>query len=358
MKKKIIFFMSNLGGGGAERVTVNIIRQLDKEKYDIVLLMVKREGTFLADIPSYVKIENMNIDKTILSLFKVRKYIKLYQPDIIYTTMMMNSIVLSLAIMHLKKSFFIVIRNPTSPKILEEEGTLPLYKKLLLVYAYRHCADIILAQTPEMKDEIEKYYSVSKQKIEVFFNPLDREGIDSKIKNIKNPFSEDTINIVSAGRLTYAKAFDTLLYAFKKVITENKNYRLHILGEDDGESKKIFEIFKKLHLEEYVTFHGFQSNPYQFFYFSDLYVLSSRREGLPNAVLENLYLGKPVVATNCISFMNQLIDENNNGYIVEVDNILMLSQAILNFKLLPNNKKVIRSKSVTTFFDTFEKSSL
>ena len=351
--------MSNLWAGGAERVTVNILRQINKDKYDIVLLMVKKEGVFLDDIPSYVRIENMNSSKTIFTLLKVRKFIKLYQPDILYSTMLMTSIISAFSIKNLKKKPYLIMRHPTSPKVLIEEKSLSWYRRVLLEYIYRHCANEIISQTPEMKNELIKYHLIHKKKITVFLNPLDTELIDKKIKDIKNPFEEDKINIVSAGRITYAKAFDTLLYAFEKVILKNKNYRLHILGQDDGESQKIFELLEKLNLKKYVKFYGFQSNPYSFFYFSDLYVLSSRREGLPNAVLENLYLKKPIVATNCISFMNELIDENINGYIVDVDNVDMLSEAILNFRLLPNNKETTRTnESVTSLFDSYKKKSL
>ena len=355
MKKKVLFLMANLEGGGAERVTTNIIRQLDKNIYEITLLMVRKEGVFIKDIPPYVAIEHMDVSKTVFSIFKVKNFISKYQPDIIYSTMFMTSIVLSLAILGLKQKPYLVMRYPTSPEKLIEDNALPLIKKFFLEYAFDQ-ANTILAQTPEMKNEIVYHHKVVEKKIEVFFNPLDKKGIDKKIKDVINPFQSEYINVVAAGRLTYAKAFDTLLYAFEKVILKNAKFRLHIIGKDDGEEKTLFALVKKLNLTQYVTFYGFQENSYRFFYFSDLYVLSSRREGLPNTILENLYLHKPIIATSCIPFMHQLIDENNNGYIVEVDNISMLSQAILDFQLLPNNSKKVRAeKSVTSLFNSFNK---
>jgi glycosyltransferase involved in cell wall biosynthesis len=353
MKKKVLFLMANLEGGGAERVTTNIIRQLDSDSYEITLLMVQKKGVFIKDIPSYVTIENMDVSKTVFSIFKIKRFLNNYQPDIVYSTMFMTSIVLSLAILGLKQKPYLVMRYPTSPKILMEESELSLTKKFFLEYAFSQ-ANTILAQTPEMKNEIVYYHKVMEKKVEVFFNPLDKKGIDKKINQVTNPFNLEQINVVAAGRLTYAKAFDTLLYAFKEVISRNPKFCLHIIGKDDGEEKSLFALLEKLNLTKHVTFYGFQENPYRFFYFSDLYVLSSRREGLPNTILENLYLHKPIVATSCIPFMHQLIDENNNGYIVEVDNVSMLSQAILDFKLLPNNSKKTRAeKSVTSLFNSF-----
>jgi len=356
MKKKILFLMANLEGGGAERVTTNIIRQLDNNQYEITLLMVKKVGVFLQEIPSTVFIVDMHSSKTIFSILKVRKFIKSYSPDIIYSTMNMTSIVLSLSLLGMDTKPYLVMRCPNSPKRIIEEGKIFILVKIFLEYAYSK-ADSIIAQTPEMKNELVCYHHVQEKKIKIFFNPIDKNSILKKITEINNPFDSKCINVVAAGRLTYQKAFDTLLYSFSEVISKNSNFRLHIIGKDDGEEEYLFKLVDKLKLSKYVTFYGFQKNPYPFFYFSDLYVLSSRFEGLPNTVLENLYLKKPVVATKCIPFISQIIDTKNNGFIVEVDNVSMLSEAILNFKLLPNNstKVITNEKSVTAFFNSFYK---
>jgi len=354
MKKKIVFFMANLHGGGAERVTTNIIRQLDPDLFDITLLMVKKEGEFLKDIPSYVKITDLQVKKTILSIFKLRDFIKQYEPDIVYSTMFHTSIALTLALLGIKKKPYTVLRNPTSPKLLITEDNLPFLWRILLELSYRK-ANKILAQTPEMKEEIIEYHHINKDKIEVFLNPLDTKNIDQKIKNKNNPFNAAKINVVAAGRLTEAKAFDTLLYAFQKVVQKDNRFMLHIIGKDDGEEKNLLKLRDELGLSEYVSFLGFQENPYRFFYFSQLYVLSSRREGLPNTVLENLYLKKPIIATECIPFMNKLIHDGKNGYIVSVDDITSLSNAILNYKdLLPISEEVSIAGTLTLFNDVLE----
>jgi len=334
MKIKIVFFMANLITGGAERVTVNIIKQLDKEKFDILLVMVSQNGIFLKEIPNHVTIINLNSTKTLFSIFKFRKTIQRIKPNIIYSTMTHTSIAQYLALLCIKNKPFIVLRNPTSPKLLAQEGGHKKSWRFLFKRSY-HSANKILAQTPEMKEELIQYYNIPSEKIDVFFNPLDIKGIEEKIKNIHNPFDDkEKINVVAAGRLTHAKAFDVLLDAFKLVIKENNNFTLHIIGQDDGKEKELKSQLKKLKLEKYVKFLGFQSNPYRFFYFSDLFVLSSRREGLPNALLENLYLKKPIISTKCIPFMSKLINNGKNGYLVETENSKELAIAILKFNTL------------------------
>jgi len=325
--------MANLHGGGAERVTVNIIRKLDPDLYHITLLMVRKEGEFLTGIPDYVNIVDLNIEKTIFSIYKVRNFVKNYHPHIVYSTMFHTTIALALALIGIKDKPYVVLRNPTSPKLLAEEGELSYLWKKLLLFSYKH-ADRILAQTPEMRDEIIEYYHVASDKIKILINPLDTEMIDNMIQSQTNPFDNRKINIVTAGRLTYAKAYDTLLYAFKSVIEKDDRYFLNIIGKDDGEEIKLKELCKKLGLNKYVKFWGFQENPYRFYFYGDLYVLSSRREGMPNALLENVYLKKPVVATNCIPFMKELVQDSKNGFIVPVDDVDALSNAILNYENL------------------------
>ena len=247
--------------------------------------------------------------------------------------MIHTSIAQYLALLGIKDKPFIVLRNATSPKLLAQEGGHKKSWRFLFKRAYQS-ADRILAQTPEMKEEIVEYYRVSPEKVDIFINPINEDEINNKINNIQNPFNKEKINVVAAGRLTYAKAFDVLLDAFALVIKEDNKFVLHIIGRDDGEKELLLKKQKELNLEKNVNFLGFQSNPYRFFYFSDLFVLSSRREGLPNALLENLYLKKPVISTKCIPFIYTLIEDGENGFLVDVENSKELASKILDFRKL------------------------
>jgi len=208
----------------------------------------------------------------------------------------------------------------------------------LLKSAYKH-ATTILAQTPEMKEEMVKYLMLDEKNIQVFINPIDRSSIDNAIQNCDNPFEKNYINIVMIGRLHKVKGIDTMLYALHEIIKKNENFFLHIVGGDVGEKKKLIELVSILSLGNYVKFWGEQSNPYRFIYFADLYVLSSIREGLPNTVLESLYLNKPVIATKCIPFLSELIDDGQNGFLVDVGNPKELADAIVKYANINTNSK-------------------
>lgn len=331
-KKRVIFFLPALDVGGAERVTVNIIRYLNPNSYDIHLVMVQKKGLFLEHIPNYVTIHDLGVKKTIFSIFRLRKVIKKIEPDIIYSTLIRTHVAIYFALKNITQQLKVVMRMPSSPKLMMEEGGGNVINKFILTKALKK-ADIVVAQTPEMKDEIEFYYNVNSKNVKVLLNILDKENINKSIKNQTNPFDSKNINVVASGLVRHIKGFDILILAFKKVYMKNKNFRLYIIGRDlNGQTAQYEKLVISLGLEGVVFFLGYQSNPYRYYFYSDLFVLSSRREGLPNVVLENLYLNKPIVATRCVPFMSTIIQEGINGFLVDINDVDSLATAIINFK--------------------------
>jgi glycosyltransferase involved in cell wall biosynthesis len=218
---------------------------------------------------------------------------------------------------------------------------------------YYKKVDMIIAQTDEMAKELEQFYKIDKEKIKVIMNPVDTKHIDESVENAKNPFENGKINVVASGRMGIEKGFDVLIESFAKVVEKRSDFHLHILGRDiDGNLEKLQKRIAELAISENVTFHGFQKNPYPFYKFCDLFVLSSRREGLPNVVLECQYFGKPVVATKCIPVIERLINNGKNGFVVDVEDVAGLADAILNFRQL-KGEKIFRD-SIGEFVKVFE----
>lgn len=335
MKKKIkvLFVLAQLVGGGAERVTINIMRLLDRNIFDIHLLVMCSDGPSFEYLPSDITLHDIKVSKTMFSIFKLRQKVLQISPDVIYSTLFRTHQALYFALLNVQNRPVVLMRSQNSPKLLLQNKRMGFFSKFLLEIAYKS-ADLVLAQTPDMKDEIIKYHNINESKVHVLLNPLDTNNIDEKIEKIENPFDPYRINVVAAGRLAKQKGFDILIKSFKYVVKNNNHFFLHIIGEDLGEKKRLEQMVNELSLEHNVKFWGYQNNPYRFFFFSDLYVLSSRWEGMPNTVIENLYLRKPVVATRCIPYMSQLIQNGSNGFLVDVDNIDALADAILNYDKL------------------------
>jgi len=335
MKKIVIlFFVPQLVGGGAEKVNMNIMKLLDKKIFEVHLVVASLNASVYKSLPEDVIFHNLESSKTMFSILKLRNIVVSIKPDILFSSLIRGNIASMLALFGIRKKPYIIFRSPNSPKLLLENKQVGNIQKKLLEYSYRK-ADHVIAQTPEMKDELHIYHGIDEKKISVVLNPIDSENINQNIHNIKNPFDKKSINVVAAGRVTYQKGFDILIKSFQNVVKENKFYKLHIIGQGEGvELSTLKKLVNDLNLEEHVFFLGYQSNPYKYFYFSDLYVLSSRWEGLPNTILENLYLKKPIISTTCIPYISSLVQDGQNGFLVDVEDINGLSKAILNYKNL------------------------
>ena len=350
--KTIVFFLPLLTSGGAERVTINILNQLDIDKYTIHLILGTLEGTGRHLLPSHIKVHNLNSPRTLFSVVKLRKKISQINPDIIFSSLNRAHIALNLSLFAKRNRPKVIMRIPSSPKLIAKYNEMGKGFKFLLNQALAN-ADKIIVQTPEMLEEVNIYHKINKDKIKIFLNPIDTKDIDKKSQEPCTLLDKQKINVIASGRLQQEKGYDILIEAFKEVYTQNKRFRLFIIGEDVlGEQKKYEAQINELKLDGVVSFLGFQTNPYKFYQQSDLFVLSSRREGLPNTVLENLYLQKPIVATTCIPFMHTLIENGKNGLLVPVEDSQALANALLNFKTLDSKYQTItfNSQSVNEIF--------
>lgn len=331
-KIKLLIFIPNLNGGGAERVLTNYLNLFDLDKFEICLAMSSLEGKYIKEIPEVISIVNFNKKKTIFCILQLWVLVRKFKPDLVYSTLARTHAVLYFVMLFVSRHTTIVLRSPNSPKQYMQDQPVGVLFRFLLTKSYKR-ASLIISQTQEMKNEISKYHFADPEKIKVIHNPVNKKLITAKLEGVTSPFSDDSINIVAAGRLTEQKGFDILIKAFSVVNKVDARFKLSILGGFEGEqSDELQSLVLELDLTETISFLGFQSNPYQYFKYADSYVLSSRWEGLPNTVLECLYIGTPVISTNCIAVMEELIADGVNGFIVDVDNVNQLADAILKCK--------------------------
>ncbi len=133
--------------------------------------------------------------------------------------------------------------------------------------------------------------------------------------------------ILAMGRFTAQKGFDLLIKAFAKLKNQYPNWTLIIVG--DGELRPELEALRdKLKLTEKVEFPGAVKSPQALFNSADLFVLSSRFEGFPNALCEAMACGLPVIATDCPSGPREIIRDGIDGILVQRENVAALSAAM------------------------------
>jgi len=190
---------------------------------------------------------------------------------------------------------------------------------------------------------------VKPQNVHVIYNPAFNDDlIDLSREHLDHSWFEDGQPpvILAVGRLHHQKGFDILLDAFSAVLAE-KPCRLVILGE--GPQRKNLEIqARQLGVAEYVHFPGFVKNPYAYMGRASLFVLSSRWEGLPGALIEAMACGCAVVATDCPSGPAEIIENGMQGAIVPVEDPRALATAMLQALSTPRGMGVDRARRFNT----------
>ncbi|WP_404429633.1 glycosyltransferase [Sutcliffiella horikoshii] len=328
MKRKLAIVIPSLRGGGSERVIINLINNLDLDKFEIKLLVVKKEGPYIKYLPNNVSVVDLKSERVRYSLFKMVRVLNEYKPDVILSTLGHLNLVLISIRKFLKNSPKVIVRESNTPSMSLTK--LSNGKKRLFKFLYR-CfypkADLIIAQCKDMKQDIVKTYRIDERKIDYIYNPIDLNSIISNAGEL-NPFDDNKTNIVAVGRLTYQKGFDVLLRSFKLVNQELPNSRLTILGEGSLKDTLDNQV-KQLSISDSVSIIGFKDNPYPYYKNADLFVLSSRWEGFPNVLLEALACNTKVVATKCKSGPKEILENGKYGQLTEVENEVSLAKAII-----------------------------
>jgi len=207
----------------------------------------------------------------------------------------------------------------------------------------RH-ADVLIAQTEEMKQGMSAYYHVNPTKITVINNPLDTTLIQHKIKETYRYPSPDCTHYIAVSRIAPQKDYITMIKAFAIVLGHNRKCRLEIVGNihwDKAYKRQVDKVIRDLSLGEHITFHDFQENPYKYIYAADVFLLSSVYEGLPNVMLEAMYLGKPVVVTRSIPYISQVVKDGINGYTVTVGSHTEFAEAMMKARELHIKDKFV-----------------
>ena len=219
-------------------------------------------------------------------------------------------------------------------------------------FAYR-----IIAQQKEMAEDIIRGLNLNPEKVVVLHNPLNTDKIDG-LSQAPSPYPyDDSINYLWIGNLLRTKGHDVLVKAFKKVHEANEKTHLYLVGitpPDTSFRDSVYNYVKENNLLEYVHFMGFQENPYNYIKHCDCYVLPSRIEGLPNSLIEAMYLKRPVVATRCIPIISRMIKEGYNGYTVEPENPKQMAEAMQKALALTDFKMVYEPTPPAKFIELFK----
>jgi glycosyltransferase involved in cell wall biosynthesis len=348
-KMKIAFLSAKMCLGGAERVISNLVNALSNHAEIHMLLLyeqTEKDYTLNGEVVSLWDKKKRNRIKEIpYYCSKIKSYVEKNDINVVVSFMEYPNLLILLTPVKVRK--IISVRNFMTEKWKGMKG-LPWKLSFRLLYPK---ADIVICPTQLIVNDMVDNYKVPLNKTKIIHNPFEIEKIsENMLEAIEDKYASwfKGNTIITMGSLSHAKGHRHLLKSFalaKKVID---NVKLVILGEGECESS-LRKLAKDYSIDDDILFLGFQSNPYRYIKHAEIYVLSSYYEGFPNALVEAMVCGIPVISTDCksgpreiiapntdISFSTDCIEYSEYGVLVPtfknqriVDNIMYIEEQAL-----------------------------
>lgn len=286
---RLLTILPSFSGGGAERVALNILSQLDKRKFDKTLITISGEGPLksLQSVDHYIDLKKIRLRSAIFPLVRL---IWDWHPEVIFSTFGHINLALLMVRPLLPPSTKLILREANLPSLSLPASRYPKLFSWGYKYLYRY-ADLLLCSSERMKEEFSHNFKIPDARLSVVPNPIDVEKIrTAAMAPVRYPGGGR--RFIAAGRLVQQKGFDHLLNMFANLPQQD---HLTILGVGPEETF-LRQKAQSLKLSN-VSFEGFINEPWSRYAGADAFVLSSRWEGMPNAALEALAVGTPVIAT-------------------------------------------------------------
>lgn len=331
MGKKIIFFIPRMTNGGAERVVALLANELSAQ-FSIEIFTITDNESFY-ELNDNVKISGANITvskkKVIRTIRNALNSIKLYyifqkqmhlkEPDIVISFLTECNII---SLLQQKRSYKLIVSERNDPRKYN------VIYKYLLKRLYP-TSDLLVCQTQIIKNVLKCSNSI------VIPNPI-------AVRDLPEPYFGITKKeIVAVGRLTAQKNFALLIDSFKLISEVHSEYKLRIFGEGELRQQLQNQI-NQLKLYDRVVLEGVKHNVMEEYREATLFVMSSDYEGFPNALVEAMAVGLPVVCTDVPSGAARELIKEQNGIVVPTGDKLALANAM--DEILNNEKLQVQMK--------------
>ena len=324
-RTRILMLIPRLQAGGAEQVITLIARGLSQEKYDVHLGLVTATGSHAA-MPPWITIHVLGAKRARAGAIPLLRLVWRLRPAVILSgSPEISFLVLLLRQFFPAKTRVLVRQNGTVSAALAMGGV-PRYTRLLYRVLYRR-ADRIICQSRAMAEDLIRELGLGMEKVTVLPNPVDLEGV-RPARNGVSVWSGPGPHLLAVGRLSQEKGFDLLIEAMAAVRDRFPGADLIIAGSGREEAV-LQDLCRILGLESAVRFVGRVDQPYRYFPGATLFVLPSRHEGMPNALLEAAAGGLPLVATPASGGVVELLRGRPGAWLAACMSVDALAEALI-----------------------------
>jgi len=350
-KIKLLYTLSSLHGGGAERIGINLLKNFDRKKFDCGLFLHKKEGQYLRQLPDAVQLQYLlteahnTLIRKLLSVivlpWLLLRMIAIGQKyDVLVAGLESTYITYATILSGLlnKKPVIVIVHNDISNNTALKQT----FHFQIIKWLYPYCTQCICVSKGVMDGVVNEIPQLA-GKATVLYNPLaigdifkmGQEPIDA---DIKKPY------IVTSGRLEKIKRFDLLIRAHYKVLNKGIAHQLVIVGEGNCKNE-LLQLIEELGVASSVLLTGFDNNPYRWVSKAHCFVLCSENEGFGNVIVEALAVNTPVISTDCPSGPREILDNGKYGILVSNKNLDELADAIVTMFNNPEQYNYYKSVS-------------
>ncbi len=307
-RKKVLFFIESFSGGGAERVLLTVLRNIDMAKFEVTILVVSDSGVYRRDFHELgVKIVPV-LDNSLNTLNNI-KYKLVYNllPPKLTVKWLLKDIEADTYVAFIEgfctKVFAKLPKNKR--KITWVHIDLDAFPWTIEKGIYRdkneeintyHNYDNVIGVSQQVTEMLANKYGL--HSAQTIYNPIDEDRIRRLSVNDNIDIDKEYFNMVSVGRLTKQKGYDKLIGLMPEMLSSNPQLRLYIIGEGE-ERQNLEDNIERLNLQKQVKLLGFMDNPYSLMKEMDLFVCSSIAEGFSLVIAEAMIVGLPVVSMEC-----------------------------------------------------------
>lgn len=327
----ISIFLRSLGGGGVERVLMNLAHSFTEKGIKVDLVLSQAGGPHMWRVPSAVRVVDFAAPRLSACLPDLVSYLQRERPTILlsaghYT----NEVALWAKRVSGVSTRVVVSEHNQLSKSLQSMGE--IRKRLIpwFIRLFYPWADGIVAVSHGVADDLANATGIDRKRIEVIYNPAILPEILQKAKEpVEHPWfspGEPPV-ILGVGKLEAQKDFPNLIRAFSQV-RQMRPARLMILGWGPDQPQ-LEALVKDLGLEEDVSLFGYVDNPFPYMAKASAFALSSAWEGLPTVLIEAMAVGTPVVSTDCPSGAAEILGNGKYGLLTPVGDSKALAEAIV-----------------------------
>ncbi len=328
--RHIAIVIGSMRMGGAERATLNLVNELASRGIQCDLILVHEEGDFLKELHPDVNIVSLGRGRTLSSGLALSRYLKKIKPQLIIANQTHVHLLTLWARNRGARKIPVILNEHSifSKNLLK--GTRKTWLIKYLAHRWFRSANAVTAVSEGVANDFLKNFPELRAKVNIIYNPVVTPDIIKKsFEAIVYPWT-DHISlpvILGAGRLVADKDFGNLIEAVS-LVRKTTRVRLVILG-DGVEKDKLIQLANRLNFEDDILFEGISQNPFSWMRSCSVFVLPSKREGLPMTLIEALACGYKVISTDCASGPREILRDGMYGKLVPVADSLSLAKAIL-----------------------------